>query len=270
MNRLKTPITYYGGKQTMVSDILSLFPKDYSGYVEPFAGGAAVFFAKEPCKFEVLNDTNGELVNFYKVCKTQNEALMDKINASCYSQRLHKTACDIYNAPELFDEVTRAWALWYLSLTSFGGMLGGYFSRGKTPETVLNKPPHKLFTHKQLIKDACARLDFVTIMEYDAIKCIKDYDQEKMFFYIDPPYVGANQGHYAGYTQKDFDALLETLSHLKGKFLLSSYDNDELAECTQEQGWHSVYIDKVNRTSCRKAGEKPKTKHEVLTYNYEA
>lgn len=36
-------------------------------YVEAFAGGAAVLFARQPAKVEVLNDTHGELVRLYRV-----------------------------------------------------------------------------------------------------------------------------------------------------------------------------------------------------------
>jgi DNA adenine methylase len=49
------------------------------------------------------------------------------------------------------------------------------------------------------------------------------------FFYCDPPYVGADQGHYDGYTQDDFDRLLDILSELQGNFLSSSYRNQTLA-----------------------------------------
>jgi DNA adenine methylase len=48
------------------------------------------------------------------------------------------------------------------------------------------------------------------------------------FFHLDPPYVGADQGHYDGYTQEDFDTLLKLLETLNGKFLLSSYRNKSL------------------------------------------
>jgi len=37
----------------------------YRIYVEPFLGGGAAFGAKDPSPLEVLNDTNGEIVNFY-------------------------------------------------------------------------------------------------------------------------------------------------------------------------------------------------------------
>lgn len=66
--RLRTPITYYGGKQRMLGYILPLIP-DHTLYVEAFSGGAAVFFAKKPSKAEVINDLRGDVVNFYRICK---------------------------------------------------------------------------------------------------------------------------------------------------------------------------------------------------------
>jgi DNA adenine methylase len=61
---LKIPVSYYGGKQQLASIILGLIP-EHRLYCEPFLGGAAVFFAKEPSPVEVINDTNGQLINFY-------------------------------------------------------------------------------------------------------------------------------------------------------------------------------------------------------------
>ena len=42
---MKTPITYYGGKQTLLKYLLPLIPQ-HRMYCEPFFGGGAVFFAK--------------------------------------------------------------------------------------------------------------------------------------------------------------------------------------------------------------------------------
>ncbi len=39
---MKTPLTYYGGKQQLASKIVSLIP-EHRIYCEPFIGGAAVF-----------------------------------------------------------------------------------------------------------------------------------------------------------------------------------------------------------------------------------
>lgn len=56
---MKTPISYYGGKQQLASKIVSLFP-EHKIYCEPFTGGAAVFFAKPQSQAEIINDINDE------------------------------------------------------------------------------------------------------------------------------------------------------------------------------------------------------------------
>mgnify|MGYP000216877373 CR=1 FL=1 len=51
---MKTPITYYGGKQTLLKYLLPLIPQ-HKLYCEPFFGGGAVFFAKPKSDVEVIN-----------------------------------------------------------------------------------------------------------------------------------------------------------------------------------------------------------------------
>ncbi|HTA26729.1 MAG TPA: DNA adenine methylase, partial [Bacteroidia bacterium] len=85
---MKTPITYYGGKQMMLRHILPLIPK-HTIYVEPFLGGGAVFWAKEPSRVEIINDTNAEIVNFYEVTQKNFTALQKEIQATLHSRKRH-------------------------------------------------------------------------------------------------------------------------------------------------------------------------------------
>lgn len=88
---MKTPITYYGGKQTMVKILLSLIPP-HNLYCEPFFGGGALFFAKPKSETEVINDKNGEVVNFYKIVQTKFPALEKEIRSTLHSRELFKNA----------------------------------------------------------------------------------------------------------------------------------------------------------------------------------
>jgi DNA adenine methylase len=258
---MRTPISYYGGKQMLAKTILGIIP-EHRIYCEPFAGGAAIFFAKEPVPAEILNDTNGELMNFYQVVKQDFESLEKEISLSLHSRRQHDHAWIIYNNPDMFDKVKRAWAVWIIANSSYGCKLCdvfGYDRSGKTTEKMDNK-------RIGFTAEYAERLRHVQIENCDALRIVKSRDTVDAFFYLDPPYVGADQGHYDGYTQEDFDNLLEVLEKIKGKFLLSSFRNKNLTEYIRRNGW---YTEEINMASPMTHGYKTqRRKVEVLTANY--
>ena len=257
---MKTPLTYYGGKQKLCSTILQIIPEHHL-YCEPFVGGAAIFFGKEASTVEVLNDTNKELINFFEVLKNKFVDLERLVRISIHSRRIHADASAIYNNPHLFDEVRRAWALWVLSVQSFGSMIDGTWGYERKNDTTSQKITNKraLFTEELAI-----RLQNVQIECADALYVIKSRDTETSFFYCDPPYFNSNCGHYDGYSEQDFEALIQLLSGIKGKFLMSSYPSDLLADYTQKNGWYTRSIEQ--RVSVNKGYGKKKV--EVLTANY--
>ena len=75
----------------MLKYILPLIPK-HTVYTEAFCGGCAVIFGKEPSPCEVINDTNKELVNFYRVAQTDYDALKREMDASLHSRDQHSHA----------------------------------------------------------------------------------------------------------------------------------------------------------------------------------
>jgi DNA adenine methylase len=139
---MRTPISYYGGKQKLSSTIVNFIPQ-HTLYCEPFLGGAAVFFAKPSSEIEVLNDTNRELINFYRVVQQDFTSLEKEIRISLHSRDLHRKAQVIYENPDMFSELKRAWAVWTLSAQSFSAKLDGPFgydrSRNTTTKKITNK-----------------------------------------------------------------------------------------------------------------------------------
>jgi DNA adenine methylase len=108
------------------------------------------------------------------------------------------------------------------------------------------------------------RLQNVQIECADALYIIKSRDSKDSFFYCDPPYPNSDCGHYDGYSVDDFTALLKLLQGIQGKFLLSSYPIEILAEMTHKNGWYYKTIEQ--RVSVNKGYGKKKI--EVLTANY--
>ena len=119
---------------------------------------------------------------------------------------------------------------------------------------------------RSFTEEYAKRLSRVQIEYCDALRIIRSRDTEDTFFYIAPPYVGADQGHYDGYTQEDFDSLLSLLEEIKGKFLLSSYRNRSLNERIAAHGWHTAEI----RMHCPMTSRATHvhSKVEVLTANF--
>lgn len=257
---VRTPITYYGGKQRLVSLILSLIP-EHKLYCEPFVGGAAVFFAKEPSEIEIINDLNGEVVNFYRVCHSDFKKLEKLIHATPHSRQVHRETHDILKEAAKHDPVKRAWAFWVQTNMSFSARIfGGYAYEKKSNGT------QKRFVNKKIAfnKDVLERLEMVDIENNDALQVIKSRDTEESFFYCDPPYFNSNMGHYKGYSEKDFEELLNTLANINGKFLLSSYPSGVLMKYTKNYKWHT--LEKSTGVSVTHQTDKIKT--EVLTANY--
>lgn len=259
---MKTPITYYGGKQKLVPYILPRIPK-HQLYAEPFTGGAAIFFAKEPSEVEVLNDTNRELMNFYRVVQQDFTSLEKEIRITLHSRDLHRKAQVINQNPDLFSEVKRAWAVWVLSSQSFSAMLDGAWGYDKTE----NRTSKLIQARKErFTEDLAIRLQNVQIESSDARYIIRSRDSKDSFFYCDPPYYNSDCGHYDGYSLEDFEGLLSDLAGIKGKFLLSSYPSESLLKAVKANGWHLWSLEQKVTVNAKSGYLKRKV--EVLTANY--
>ena len=110
------------------------------------------------------------------------------------------------------------------------------------------------------------RISEVQISCRDALRVIKDRDSVETFFYLDPPYPGACQGHYYGFSEKDLADLLMFISKLKGKFILSNYWTDTLRSAVEKYKWNFKEIDVTTHSAVNKNARKST---EVLVYNYE-
>ncbi|UOY07743.1 DNA adenine methylase [Muricauda sp. SCSIO 64092] len=258
---MRTPVKYYGGKTRMLKHLLPMIPK-HRIYVEPFCGGASLFWAKEPSKIEVLNDINGNVVNFYQTVQSNFSELDERIQGSLHCEHSFNYAKLVYHNPSKFSKVERAWAFWVSCNQSFAAEAAGSFQWVKNKHDNWH-PAVSVDNRKKEFPQYRGRLNRVCIMDRDAVQMIADRDGGDTFFYLDPPYVGARQGHYKGYSQENFNELLYALAEVKGKFLLSSYHNAELDLIKAEYNWSQMGIDQRLGVS---GGTKRKT--EVLTWNY--
>lgn len=259
---MKTPISYYGGKQKLCKRIIELIPA-HSLYCEPFLGGAAVFFGKQKSEVEVLNDTNRELINFYRVVQNDFVSLEKEVRITLHSRDQFRQASVIYNNPDMFNEVKRAWAVWVTASQSFSSMLDGSWGY----ERLTSKTATRLNNKKESFTEELAiRMQNVQLECTDALRVIFSRDTENSFFYCDPPYFNSDCGHYDGYSEADFEALLTMLSNIKGKFLLSSYPSPLLNKFQKLSNWSVRTFEQTVSVNAKAGTRKQKT--EVLTANF--
>lgn len=233
-------------------------------YCEPFVGGGAVFWNKERSPVEIINDTNREMINFYRMVQHDYVSLEKEIAITLHSRDLHRKASVIYNNPDMFSEIKRAWAVWTLANQGFASRIDSSWGYDLAKPTMARKLKNR---REGFTIDYGIRMQEVQIECTDALRIINSRDRPDAFFYCDPPYYNSDCAHYDGYTIDDFERLLQTLSKIAGKFLLSSYPSPILKEYTKEHDWYTESLEQVVSVARKKDGRK--VKREVFTANYE-
>ena len=266
---MRTPITYYGGKQQLAKTILSMMPA-HKVYCEPYMGGGAVFFAKGKSYCEVINDIDNRIITFYEVCQDPVLfiQLMERVQYTLDSEAEFIRAGKIWDNPSSArSSVDIAWAVWLTCNMGYGGSPEGGWkwdngTSGSHSGVVMDNYRNR-FTYK-----VHERMKHVQISCRDALKVIKQRDSEETFFFLDPPYPGCVQKHYSGFTFDDFRELLDLLSIVKGKFILCNFHSDMLDGYVEHMGWSVKSKDMPLRVANRITGG-GKRKQEIMVYNYE-
>lgn len=83
----RPPLTYLGNKARLAPKIIEHFPPHHT-CVEVFGGSGALLYAKTPSLVEVLNDIDGEIINFYQVVRSPVlfEQLTNSLELTLYSR----------------------------------------------------------------------------------------------------------------------------------------------------------------------------------------
>lgn len=215
-----TIFPWVGGKRKLARHLLPIFPQ-HTCYVEPFCGGAALFFMKEPSKAEVLNDINSDIVNIYRVIQSHLEEFIRQFKWALTSREIFKWLKD--TPPETLTDIQRAARFYYLQKQSFGSKIEGRtFGISATGPSKLN-----LLRLEETLSDAWLRLHRVTIEHLDWKTCITRYDRADTLFYLDPPY-WQTQGYGVPFGLEQYDAMAELARRCLGKMIISVNDHPDM------------------------------------------
>lgn len=251
---IKTPVSRVGNKTAILHILYALFPIQYGRFIDVFGGSGSVLLGNpEICPFEVYNDFDRNLANLFRCMKERTMAVIRELGFCRLNSREDFIAIRRFFENEQFDDkylseelrltqilfpppeakeltemrkrITADYdvrrAAMFLKLLRFS-----YSSSGKS---YASQPfdIRKLFG---LISQLQDRMANVVVENQDFETLIKHYDRPDAFFYLDPPYFSTEDMYEVGFGWDDHVRLRDTLKNIKGKFLLSYNDCDEIRE----------------------------------------
>ncbi|SDI54291.1 DNA adenine methylase [Propionivibrio dicarboxylicus] len=251
-------IPWIGGKRRLADRLFPLFPQ-HECYVEVFCGGAALYFLRQvPAPVEVINDVNGELINLYRVVQNRLEEFVRQFKWALSSRQVFKWLQE--TKPETLTDIQRAARFFYLQHHAFAGKVAG-----QTFGTATTSPSVNLLRIEENLSAAHLRLAGGTTVEnlpWD--ECVKRYDREHTFFYMDPPY-WQTEGYGVPFDWGQYEALASAMKSIKGKAMLSINDHPEIRSCFDGLVFHETGI----KYSVSNTHGAPKESGELVVTNYD-
>ncbi len=196
-----------------------------------FCGAGWVLFGKEASRVEVINDIDGELINFYRVLKHRPAEFAEMFHLELVSRQL-------FNEYRRFEEgkteLERAMRFYYVLRLCFGGRREERcFGTSTTAPHGLNLA--RLFFHAQQFS---GRLERVVIENLHWKDCLRIYDRPHTLFYLDPPYPSTRvDAYHSRMSWEDHEALASALAGLRGRWLLSYQDHPRIRRLYRRRGW---------------------------------
>ncbi len=222
MALLPTIINWYGGKQKLARQIISIMPEHHH-YVETFFGSGAIFFNKPKVPVNTINDINSDLVNLFVQVRDNFDKLAEKVYWTLYSHKEYRKFYKIHqNNYKGIDDVTRAMVYLFLIKTSFSGQIDTNFACSVDISTATFN-----LNLIERMRTAREKLDNVTIENLSYRKFMPKYlKSNEVLMYLDPPYWVSNKSptYYEHlFIQSDHRYLRDMLVDAKCKWILS-YD----------------------------------------------
>ncbi len=255
MSRLSTSLSleplikWPGGKSHTANQLIRLLPK-HSTYVEPFAGGAAVFFRKPLVKRNVIGDTDPWLVDLYKGIR--NGGLRKCSGGVRKSRGLFKRV--LKDNKNVCRKVALSALSWHGDRTTYMG------DRTKKGRIILKRRlrKHKAYQTK-LRKAYLRRSDFAkTMRKFDGLDTVHFLDPPWLLRYSDDFYHGGvkarirkQRGTKRKGTAFDPEHLKKVCEKMKGYVLIIINNHPKLRKLfCKSPGWRCrTIVARVNKSN---------------------
>ncbi len=177
-------LRYPGGKQRLLAELIQHLPEraEIPGrFVEPFVGGAAIFFALNPKK-ALLTDVNKDLIDLYRGIRKDANAVWRRYQSMPSTKKGYYQIRDLHDSKDLIHKSARTL---YLNRTCFKGMWrqnsNGKFNVGYGGQD------RRWVVTKDLLLEAASRLRRASLIHAD-FEDVLDTCSADDFIFSDPPY----------------------------------------------------------------------------------
>ncbi|HMA93892.1 MAG TPA: XkdF-like putative serine protease domain-containing protein [Polyangiaceae bacterium] len=243
------------GKKRIAARLVRMLPA-HKTYVEPFAGSAAVLFAKEPVPVEVINDADPEIAEAYRLVKGLDQKGIARLRRMPWTGDPEKFKELFESQPT--DDVAKLHRFLYVTHFSYGKLRGKSFSpsgAGVEAKTI------------KRIEQFAPRLRNVKIYGGDYEKVVRKYDSKDTAFFLDPPYPGYNVN--VGESDFDEERFFKLCKSLKGKFLITYGIRGRFPKMVKTSSFWTKRIRTPRTISTMRGVGGPKTLTQLLVANYE-
>lgn len=205
---VRTPLRWAGGKTKLIPELVKHVPSNFERYIEPFAGGAALFFHLQPLRAR-LSDANPDLVNFYLFLQSDVVGMLERLwqHESDYTKdpagHFHSTRFKFNEEADPYLDADRAADFKFLNATCFNG-LWRVNSKGSfnVPFGKLKNPS---ICNSQRLIDASKTLQAAELWTGDFEAAIQDVRAGDLI-YFDPPYHPVSDtANFTSYTTDGFE-----------------------------------------------------------------
>jgi len=253
---MEIPFYYYGSKSIISKWIIEHF-SEHRCFVDVFGGSASILLNKPKSKIEVFNDLDNQIVNFFRVLRSNYNEFEKKLEFMPYSRKEFQRSFEILETD--LNDFDRAFWWFYRQFCCFNGIIQKKGFRINTKNNIAFSWKEK----KKNLKLVSNRFLDCIIENLDFSYIISRYDSENTLFYCDPPYVmdsrsGIGNGYVFEMSNEDHIRLLELLKRCLGKVVLSGYDSD-LYNDVLDEDWG-----RVSKNVSRNASVAKNRQNEIL------
>lgn len=248
---------YTGSKKRLLKTLKPYFDINFKTYVEPFCGGASVFFGTDLTgKNVVISDIDDSVIEAYKGIKNMKD--YDYASLPEYEKDMN-----IVEMQEFIDNASSYGFEHYVATSMKRHYTFGCYGKGKLYEVNAKKSR----THfKRMNMETMAayqnKLKTAKILNAEYKFVIDTHDAEDTLFYLDPPYEKKRNAKSYKYDDMDFEELATILKNIKGKFILSLNDSPRIQEVFKAFNIRCV------ETHAPLCNQKNGTRAEVIITNY--